>query len=200
MSANFAGVCQVGRKGESYPPCRWCWCPICGRLALCPRKTHSISWLLDIIWILFNYFFPPSKCFIAELPPQLQSLLLGVDNVATALNVLKGSHLHLTHTEMSWININFEPQQKSYRRMPTSPADHKSDQHKPTEKDFDLEKIQRLSKVQIVSNVCLNNSLSFWQPCWGLFPKSSPSSIYPCLKRRNQWVSISFSKAFIPEG
>lgn len=35
----------------------------------------------------------------------------------------------------------------------------------------------------------LNNSLSFWQPSWGLFPKSSPSSIYCCLKRKK---SVSF--------
>lgn len=168
--------------------------PSLWQISSMPQKS-SFYQLVIGHYLDFIYFFSPSKCFMAELPPQLPPLILGVDNVATALHVLKGSH-----TEVSWININFEPQQNSYRRMPTSPADHRSDQHKPTEKDFDLEKkIQRLSKVQIIM-FDLNNSLSFWQLSWGLFPKSSPSSIYPCLKRRNQWVSILFSKAFTPEG
>lgn len=71
--------------------------------------------------------------------------------------------------------------------MPTSPADLKSDQHKPMEKDFDLEKkIQRLSKVQIAYPMFdLNNSLRFWQLSSDLFPKSSPSSII-AEKKRNQ--------------
>lgn len=41
-----------GQERRVYPPCRWCWHPIYGRLALCPEKL-----ILSVgYWALFGFY------------------------------------------------------------------------------------------------------------------------------------------------
>jgi len=119
--------------------------------------------------------------------------------VTWSWNVPKESHLHLTHTEMSWININFASTTRDVnKRMPTSPADLKSDQRKPSRKISIWGKnnwkiIRSTSSIQ-----CLISTIFSGSGVWVLVCFQSPHPPPPLLRKKKS-VSFHFIlKSFCP--